>query len=183
MNFLMAQSKDFRIAYCLLPTAEDIEPLRTIINTLAQTQNAPVFEPHLTLYVSSLNPTDAGDEIVKELAALFAPVQLKVSELQESDLFTKMLYLKFLPDDEVSRMALWLKQTSSNPSDYTFIPHLSLIYKTLPKSSRESLKAEAGTVSSSISFDKISVWKTGADATCADDVLAWQEVACCELSS
>jgi 2'-5' RNA ligase len=180
----MKQNKDFRIAYCLLPAANDIELLRAIVNKLAQTQDAPAFEPHLTLYVSSLNPTDDGEKTVKEFACAFTPVHLKVSEVQESDLYTKTLFLKFVPDGEVDRMYSWLKQASSAPSEYTFSPHLSLMYKTLSQAARESLKAEMETsLLDLITFDKISVWKTGAEVTCGDDVLAWREIANCKLSS
>ena len=115
------------IAYWLIPA----EPARSFfekkIVDLARRYNAPVFEPHMTLYVGSAR-VEAEEVIAKAVSGCrFA--QAKVLKVCESDEFIETLFVQFAPDRKLQQLYEMIRDAAQDSSDYQLNPHLSLLYK------------------------------------------------------
>ena len=116
------------VAYWLIPAETARSFFVSIIGELAARFDAPVFEPHLTIYV-----TRRGKEMPAEVLnhALLGcpPFRLSVRNLQYSDSFTKAVFVQFEPSPPLAQLSHALQQASALHDRYDLNPHLSLIYK------------------------------------------------------
>ena len=71
------------IAYWLAPAEPARGFLEKVIADLAGKHDAPVFEPHLTIYVGS-NRSGAIEEILSQAAIDCEPIQLEVLEVRQN---------------------------------------------------------------------------------------------------
>ena len=114
---------------CLLPAKEDKLILENIIKSLAEKYNSYPFLAHMTIY--SRIPTSEAIVIkaVKESLSGIKPFQIEVDKLDYSDLFTKTLYIQFKNNPTLKKIYSSLFNNLNKYVDYTFNPHMSLIYK------------------------------------------------------
>ena len=163
------------LAYWLIPAEPARSELSAVIGELAARFDAPVFEPHLTLYGTGLD----GENPAWVLARVKTPAsyRLAIRGLDYSDIFTKTLFIQFEPADELSRLSDDLRRAATSPLDYELNPHLSLIYKTMETETKRQLAATLSLGFSEVTFDSLKAVITPETITSRHEVEAWRVVA------
>ncbi len=165
----MIEPPRFVIAYWLLPAAPACEFFRETVRRLAAQCDAPLFEPHLTLGLGH----DSGGEADRTLARItLRPVELRVAGVAFTSKFTKTLFVRF----DSSRPLLKLRDSLGVERDKTFEPHLSLLYKKLPKARQARLAADIQLPFATVTFDIVAATRCRLPVATAADVAVWKSV-------
>ena len=88
------------LAFWLIPAEPARSFFRSLISDLATRFDSPVFEPHLTLYVTTPENENAGELLERGLGNS-KPHRLSISSIDFSDKFTKTLFVQFRNDMEL----------------------------------------------------------------------------------
>jgi 2'-5' RNA ligase len=143
---------------------------------LAERFEAPLFEPHVTVYVTGANREDHAAVLGRVLPEQ-KPFRLLVRDVDFSDEFTKTLFIQFAPDPELTRFSQELRRASATASDYQLNPHLSLIYKTMARETQRDLAARITLPFSEIAFDAVKAIVSPAEIKTRADIEKWRSVA------
>jgi hypothetical protein len=175
--------REKKIVTCWLCPAE---PARThfvtLISDLATKFDAPIFEPHVTLYVTDAaneNPSALLDHVLKDRESY----RLAVCGLDYSDRFTKTVFVHFEPDAALTRLSSDLRRASAVQNEYELNPHLSLIYKTMALETKRDLANSIRLPFSEVAFDSIKVVTSPAKIESREDVDLWRVVASRRLAN
>jgi Cyclic phosphodiesterase-like protein len=155
-------SRRIVIAYWLIPTEPARGFFQGVINDLARGYNAPVFEPHMTIYVGS-EPVEAEEVIAKAVSGCQL-VQAKVLKVCQSGEFVKTLNAM-------------IRDAAQDSSDYQLNPHLSLLYKTMSILARRELAHSIKVPFSEVTFESIKAVRCVSPTRSRADVEAWRVVA------
>jgi hypothetical protein len=165
-----------RISYWLVPAAGDKERFEEIIRQLAAAFDAPVFEPHVTVYSGPLSPRDNPREVVAATAAETFELVLRSNGIAHSEPFTKTLFVEFAANEILTQLSEALKQRSAQSVQYELKPHLSLIYAPLAPAARSRLADEI-VLPSTVRFDALKAILSSEHVRTREDVEAWRVVA------
>jgi 2'-5' RNA ligase len=172
---MVSQEKTI-LTYWLCPAEPARSYLRTLIQDLAERFDAPVFEPHVTLYV-----TDSGNEnpagVLKEAFRNIKPPCLSITAIDYSDEFTKTLFVQFRPNEWLDSLSRTLRAASASPREYQLNPHLSLIYKTMPPETKVQLANSIRLPFEEVRFDSAKAVISPAKIESRANVDAWRVVA------
>jgi 2'-5' RNA ligase len=161
------------------------EPARSyfasLIGDLATRFDAPVFEPHMTIYVTKAEPGNAGELLERALAGC-KPYELSITGIDYSDEFTKTLFVQFQSSEELNRLSADFRRASASHDEYALKPHLSLIYKTMPRETKEKLASSLRLPFPEVLFDSVKAVTSPAKIKSREDVEAWRVVASQRLS-
>lgn len=140
--------------------------LQKQIIQLANLYDAPVFMPHMTIFVGNSDNLDNVKEIFTKTLINFKPLLATASGIEHSDNYFKTLYVQFTNNELLKKLNKQLHSLDSN-SDYTFNPHLSLLYKNLSQQTKQQLANEIWTTIEPkiISFDKIQLLSVSDEET------------------
>lgn len=152
----------------LLPDQPAHSQFSALIQALAAEFGAPVFEPHITLFVGS-GRLPALHQIVR--GASHAHVH--TAGVGDSPQLFKTVFARIQPSAALSWLAARAAELSDPPRDYVFEPHLSLIYKTLPAQTRAQIAAK---VELPAAFSCDAVCLVVPSAAGWEDVGGWQIV-------
>jgi len=174
--------KKTAIAYWLIPA----EPARTFfertIVDLAQRYDAPVFEPHMTIYVGS-DRTDAAEEIIVKAGSCCGPIEVKALGVRHSGEFIKTLFVQFALNRKLERLNEMIRSAAQDSSNYQLKPHLSLLYKKMSPIARSELARSIKLPFSTVVFDSIKAVRCVSPTRNRADVEAWRVVARKSLNS
>jgi putative hydrolase of the HAD superfamily len=170
------------IAYWLIPSEPARSLLRGIINDLARRCDAPVFEPHVTVHVGA-DRADLAEMALEHVARECRLILLKPLGVDQSDEFTKTLFVQFELNSELRQLNEMIRQSAHDSSQYEVKPHLSLLYKKMSAATRCDLAASITVPFSEISFDALQAIRCGSPTQNAADVEAWQFVSTRRLGS
>jgi hypothetical protein len=165
------------VAYWLVPSREPLTFFQGLIETLAHSQGAPVFTPHVTIHAGESPAGEDPRPVIAHSMRGLTEVRLRTGSVAHSGLFTKTLFVQFHPSQVLSRVAADLRRLSICPSDYILDPHLSLLYKNMPAQDRETLAASLRLPLPEVSFDAVWAVAFGGTPHTAEDVKSW-EVTC-----
>ena len=164
-----------RISYWLIPIEADKKRLQGIIDVLASRFDAPIFEPHVTLYSGEMEHIEDAADVLEGIAGDF-PLTLRASGMGHSDQFTKTLFMGFTSNPALDQISDDLKSFSKAQDDYALKPHLSLLYSPIPPEIREALTREI-VVPPVVRFNSIKAVATGNRTQTKSDVESWQSLA------
>jgi hypothetical protein len=170
-----------RISYWLVPVARDKERFEDIIRRLAARFDAPVFEPHVTVYSGPLGPRENIADIVVSTAVKTSELELQSSGIAHSEQFTKTVFVEFAMNGVLAKLSGALKQRSAQPAHYELKPHLSLIYAPLAVPARERLAHEL-VLPGTVRFDALKAIVSSNQVRTREDVGAWRVVAASRLA-
>jgi predicted component of type VI protein secretion system len=172
----MTDAADEILTYWLIPAEPARSYFDALIRDFALRLDAPVFEPHVTLYVTKA----AGENPAGVLqGALFnpKPIRLSIAGLSCSDKFTKTLYVQFQPNAALSTLSEKLRTASVSRQEYDLNPHLSLIYKTMAPEAQHRIMNSLNLAFSEVDFDALAVVISPAKIESREDVESWRIVA------
>src|SRR4051812_23209705 len=119
------------LTFWLIPTEPARSYFLNLIADLAARFDAPIFEPHVTLYATDAVGEDAHKLLDGAVAGAKA-CRLTIAGIGHSQEFTKTLFVQFDSHQEVTSFTARFAASSKSHQDYEINPHLSLIYKDLP---------------------------------------------------
>jgi len=164
------------IAYWLTPTEPTRGSLEKLIVDLSRRYDAPVFEPHVTLYVGS-DRAEVADQIVSQAATGQEPIQLEVLDVRHSALFTKTLFLQLALSTKLQRLSELIRQRSPPSSPYYLNPHMSLLYRRMSLAARRELARSIRLPFSEVVFDSICAVRCTSPTRNRAEVEAWRVIA------
>lgn len=141
------------LALWLLPAEKDEAVLQRLAAGLAERFGVVSFLPHLTLH-SGPFPAKGTPEVPE----LSSPLELEVTRIDASSLFTESLVLRFPEDARLTALAEAYRSRIGDASAYELRPHLSLLYANLSLAEKRELARElsaSGELPGRVRFDRL----------------------------
>ncbi len=162
------------IAYWLLPELRALRTLSELIGEFAAKFDAPIFDPHVTIYVGGEEGNATG--VVKAVCANEGPIMLMVAAVEHSEDFTKTLFVQFAPNARVQRLNRALREQSGAAEKYEVNPHLSLVYAHLSATVRAAQARRIDLPFAEIEFDRVRAVLCPTPIQTRADVENWQTI-------
>ena len=168
-------SRQIVIAHWLIPAEPAHCFFQDLINYLARRYDAPVFEPHVTIYVGA-NSTDALETALSKAAQDCKPIVLQAIEVSHSDEFIKTLFVEFGLNTKLLQLNQVIRSAGQGSSDYDLKPHLSLLYKRMSAPTRRQLAHSIEVPFSQVVFDSLKAVRCVSPTQSRADVELWRVV-------
>ena len=166
-------------AYWLIPAKQERKLLHQIIRALCKKFDAPRFEAHLTLFVTSQDRR-RSTEILRQIRS--KPIRLKVRGIGLSSEFTKTLFIRFRPNKALEQLTADLSRISKSRPKCVSDLHLSLLYKSMSISAQNELARSIELPFSTVIFDSIKAVQCASPTRNRADVEAWRVLAAKSLA-
>jgi 2'-5' RNA ligase len=166
-------SRRIVIAHWLIPAEPAHCFFEDLVNNLARRYDAPVFEPHVTIYVGA-DSTDAVDTTLSKAARDCEPIELQALEVGHSDQFIKTLFVQFAMNRQLQQVNQSIRAGVQDSSDYQLNPHLSLLYKRMSIQERCLLTRSIEVPFSEVTFDSLKAVRCVSPTRNRADVEAWR---------
>ena len=115
----------------ILPSKNDHKLIYNKIEELSKVYNSELFQPHCTL-ISHVYDIELAKDIIHEID--INPFRVKPIKLNQSSNIWKTVFIE-LKKDELLNQLYQLFQNKQPPNE-DFVPHISLIYKTMKEKER-----------------------------------------------
>ena len=162
------------IAYWLIPAEPAREFFQRTIRELAERFGAVEFEPHVTIFLGRMD----GRPPRKVLSSLGSPrISLRVRRIEQSDRFTKTLFVQFERSESLQSLADRIRELSGSVKPYVLNPHLSLLYHNIAVRARRALAETIQLPFREVRFDRICGMLCKSPTKTADDVRDWKLLA------
>jgi hypothetical protein len=163
------------LTFWLIPADPARRYFQSLIRDFAERFDAPVFEPHVTLYVTDAVGEDAAG-LLKRAVVGTEPCQLAIAGVGHSRKFTKTLFIQFVPNDGIAALSAKFASASKLRRDYQIDPHLSLIYKELPAAEKALVAANLAIPFRDVFFDSVKAILSPAEIKSCSAVEAWRVI-------
>jgi len=175
-------SRRIVIAYWLIPAEPARSFFQGLINELAQQYDAPVFEPHVTVFVGE-NRIGAAHRALSQVALEGQPPNMKTLGIDQSDEFIKTLFAQFAPNRLLRQINETIRDAAKDSSRYDLKPHLSLLYKYMPATARRELADSIKLPFPEVIFDSLKAIRCISPTQSSSEVEAWRVVAAKSLGA
>jgi len=162
------------IAYWLLPERAEREVFSREIRELAERFDAPLFEPHVTIFIAPEN-SRAPLEVLRELGPV--DIELAIHSIRFSEQFTKTLFVQFERNSVLQQLGDAIWRTEGARNRYLIDPHLSLLYAKLPSKTKQRLADNIRLPFRKVGFTSICVMRCARPTTRAIEVEQWKLLA------
>jgi hypothetical protein len=172
--------KKSAVIYWLMPARAERALFSSIIRILSEELDAPLFDPHLTLF-SVAQERSLARRALREIEA--RPFSLSIRDVQFSAAFTKTLFVRFRPSAALHQLVSVLQGRAGQPLKKISDPHLSLCYKKLPTKTKRELASAIKLPLREVRFDSVRAVVCPMPTRTAADIEAWQVIERKRLSS
>lgn len=117
----------------------DRDYLKNIIDAISEKYNSPKFEPHVTVYGLIDLKFDFIDNIINEVTQNCNSCIVKKSNVLQSEELWKTVFIELKMNQQLKSINENLRKYFEKISKYEFNPHISLIYKILPKDEKSKI--------------------------------------------
>ena len=148
------------VSIWLIPAPEDAQYLQAIINNLAATYQAPVFNTHCTLYSPNDLPAAELRQILERSANNIKSFCVKKATISHTENIWKTIFIELLRSPELEQLQQAVISQFPNGQPYEFLPHISLLYKEMSDKKKEDIIRNLQ-VKNSFKMDKIAAVRTG----------------------
>ena len=176
-----SRMRKFSTVYWLLPAKPERELFCELIRILRKEFRAPNFEPHLTLFSATKDrPASArlrrGEQSPKKTLQHLRPrkIRLAARSVGFSPEYTKTLYVRFKPNPELRKLVAELGRATGSRAKAPKDPHVSLVYKKIPRATKKSLVAVLKLPFRTVVFDSIAAVRCVSPSRTAADVKSWK---------
>jgi 2'-5' RNA ligase len=150
------------VSLWLMPEGEARDRLAALVARLAARLGTPPFPPHVTL-LPGIEGLSEDDALVagRALGATLRPFRVRLLGLEGRDEPFRCLFARAAADEPLLSAHSAAARAFGREPDPAFLPHLSLVYGTLPLEAKRSLAAEVA-FEASVSFEAASLhaWRT-----------------------
>lgn len=167
-------TKDSAIAYWLVPETAARDLLSREIAELAKQFNAPLFEPHVTVFVAPENSV-SPNQVVREAGNI--DIELTIHGIQFGEQFTRTLFVQFGFSEELQQLGDLIWRASGALVRYLVDPHLSLLYAKLPEETKQTLADKIRLPFGKIRFTSIRAMRCARPTTAAAEIERWKLLA------
>ena len=164
-------NKAHAIAYWLLPEMAAREVFMREIRDLAMQFRAPLFEPHVTIFIAPGN-SRAPREVLRELGQV--NIELTIHSIRFSEQFTKTLFVQFETNSALQQLGDAIWKASGARDRYLIDPHLSLLYAKLPPAAKQRLADKIRLPFREVRFTSICVMRCASPTTTVVEVEQWK---------
>ena len=148
------------VSIWLIPAPADAQYLQGIINKLAATYQAPVFNTHCTLYSPTDLPALEIKKILEQSANNMESFYVKKATISHTENIWKTIFIELLRSPELEQLQQAVISQFPNGQPYEFLPHISLLYKEMSDKKKEDIIRNLQ-VKNSFKMDKIAAVRTG----------------------
>jgi hypothetical protein len=166
------------IAFWLVPAEPERGLLDEIIRILAKELDAPRFEPHLTICLAPATQDARG--LLGQISA--GPIRLHVKDVSHSNEFTKTLFVRFEDNVALQEINGSLRRAAELSRAQLRDPHVSLLYKRMPRSAKSELASTIRLPFMEVTFDSLKAVRCHSPTQTAADVESWRTVATKKLT-
>ena len=166
--------KAHAIAYWLLPERAARELFSRKIRDLAGQFDAPLFEPHATVFIAPEN-SRAPLAVLRDLGQV--NVELTIHSIRFSKNFTKTLFVQFETNSALQQLGDAIWKASGARNRYLIDPHLSLLYAKLPPETKQRLADKIRLPFQEVCFTSICAMRCNRPTTTAIEVEQWKLLA------
>jgi 2'-5' RNA ligase len=160
--------------YWLLPAKPERDLFCEVVRILREEFRAPNFEPHLTLFSASKD-RQSPKKVLKQIS--MRPIRLTTRGAGFSSEFTKTLFVRFKSSDSLRKLAADLSRAAQSRAKGPIDPHVSLLYKKLPRATKKELAAVMRLPFRSVVFDSIAAVRCVSPSRTKGDVDGWKILA------
>ncbi len=160
-----------RFSVFLVPVADDRRWAEGVIGELAARYDAPLFEPHVTVYGGSYTEESELAPLCRTLsdgATETGPITLRVTGLGVTEEYFRTLFVAFEEEPRLRRLHELVKGAVANDSGYVFVPHLSLLYADMPLAAKEMAARTVSLDREEMHFDEVKI-------VAPDPVTGWSD--------
>lgn len=151
----------------LCPVNNDLIYISDIISHLSRKYSAPIFIPHVTIFSPIICDLRTLDNIVKNIVVDLKPLCVNVKNFEHSNFLWKTVFINLEINASLQSVFNKLNSKLSKFSSYNFLPHISLIYKSLDPLTRQKI-IDTCSIKDSFCFDKIHIISS------SENVLDWR---------
>ena len=148
------------VSIWLIPAPADAQYLQGIINNLATTYQAPVFDSHCTLYSPTDLPALEIKKILEQSANNMESFYVKKATISHTENIWKTIFIELLRSSELEQLQQEVISQLQVEQPYKFSPHISLLYKEIPDKKKEDIIRNLQ-VKNSFKMNKIAAVRTG----------------------
>ena len=160
---------DRRQLIWLGPSAADASRFQSIIDHLAQLQEAPRFSPHMTLASFEGQVPDLAPAL-----EVLEGLRLTPAGIGQSDVFTQSLFLRVDANEALLQARAYFQSCPGFRAGREFDPHLSLCYGAPPMGAAE-LSTVKALLDDPIHFDRLKIVEIQMPVDSYDAIRAWKE--------
>jgi hypothetical protein len=160
--------------YWLLPAKPERELFCSIIRILRKGFKAPDFEPHLTLFVTTKDH-ESPKKVLQQVRA--RQIRLSTRGVSFSPKFTKTLFIRFKSSPALRKLVSDLGRATKSRAKPPADPHVSLLYKNIPRATQKSLAIVLKLPLRNVVFDSIAAVRLTLPVRGGADVKKWKIVA------
>ena len=160
--------------YWLLPAKPERELFCEIVRILRKEFRAPNFEPHLTLF-STAKDRQSPKKVLKQIA--LRQIRLTARGVGFSSEFTRTVFVRFKSSDALRKLVADFSRKAKVRAKAPTDPHVTLLYKKLPRAAKKELAAVMKLPFRSVVFDSIAAVRCASPSRTKADVQAWKILA------
>jgi 2'-5' RNA ligase len=160
--------------YWLLAAKPERELFCEIVRILRKEFRAPNFEPHLTFF-STTKDRQSPKKVLRQIS--LRPIRLTARGVAFSSEFTKTLFVRFKSSDALRKLISDLSRAAKSRAKVPSDPHVSLLYRKLPRATKKELAAVMKLPFRSVVFDSIAAVRCASPSRTKADVEAWKILA------
>jgi 2'-5' RNA ligase len=127
-----------------MPTGEVRQRLAGTIFDLSREYAAPAFEPHVTLAGGIVGPAREVASKMRDLARRIPPFTVRLTEVDYLDEYFRCLFVRVATTYPIMTAKKAAREAFRLAKQPAFMPHLSLLYGSLPASVKERIIASLG---------------------------------------
>jgi hypothetical protein len=131
------------VSLWLVPDGPEAQAISALIGEMSARFGTPSFAPHVTLGGGLAAPPDDAVERARGLARLLRDLSIRFEGLEHSADYFRALVVRVAPDLPILDARRRAQMAFPSESFGPFVPHLSLLYGSLPVETRRHLAAEA----------------------------------------
>ena len=172
---MKSQDKNTKIAFWLVPAPEEAGFLAQIIQVLATQYEAPLFEPHVTIFSTDAALLGSPEAVLKTAVEKVYAFPLTVAGCSYTSEFNKTFFIQFRPSERLTMITERLRTQTSGPSDYRLDPHLSLLYQHISEEEKRRLVEIVRIPKTELLFGEVAAIAHGGAMRQGTDVAGWRE--------
>ncbi len=119
---------------------------------------------------------DAARQVLAETPAR-TTYQLEIGSIEVSARFTKTLFVRFRPSEELDQLRRSVNEALRLPQSGDFDPHLSLLYKEMPEAKKNEIRGTIALPFERVTFTGLALIAHPMKIITRADVKAWQILA------
>jgi len=128
----------------LMPKGEVRRRLAEAILDLSGKYSTSAFEPHVTLAGSIVGPARDVESKIKDLARRIPPFTIRLTTVEGLEEYFRCLFIRVAQTRPIMSANEAAREIFRLPKRPAFMPHLSLLYGSLPSKEKERIIASLG---------------------------------------